>query len=88
MRAGAVTEGSQAGARLDDLAKHAGHASKRTTARIYDRDRVEAHRRVMHARVAYRTKTDRKHDRVQSARSGAHASTISKAYRAFRFTAR
>jgi integrase len=56
LRAGAVTEGSQAGARLDDLAKQAGHTSKRTTARVYDRDRVEAHRRVMQARVAFRDK--------------------------------
>ena len=56
LRAGAVTEGSQAGARSDDLAKQAGHSDKRTTAEVYDRDRLEAHRRVARARVAYRHK--------------------------------
>jgi integrase len=56
LRAGAVTEGSQAGARTDDLAKQAGHSDKRTTAEVYDRDRLEAHRRVARARVAYRDK--------------------------------
>jgi integrase len=53
-RAGGVTEGRQAGAPTDDLAKTAGHANKRTTARVYDRDRLEAARRVAAARVAYR----------------------------------
>jgi integrase len=56
LRAGAVTEGRQAGAPTDDLAKQAGHSNKRTTAEVYDRDRVEAHRRVARARVAYRDK--------------------------------
>jgi integrase len=55
-RAGAVTEGRQAGAPTDDLAKTAGHSTKRTTAKIYDRDRLEAARRVAAARVAYRGK--------------------------------
>jgi integrase len=55
MRAGAVTEGRQAAAPSDDLAKTAGHTNKRTTA-IYDRDRLEAARRVAQARVAYRRK--------------------------------
>jgi hypothetical protein len=42
---------SQAGlCRADDLAKQAGHANKRTTARVYDRDRLEAARRVAQAR--------------------------------------
>jgi integrase len=54
LRAAAVTEGSQAGAPTDDLAKQAGHANKRTTARVYDRDRLEAARRVAQRRVAYR----------------------------------
>jgi len=54
LRAAGVTEGRQAGAPSDDLAKQAGHANKRTTARVYDRDRLEAARRVAQARVAYR----------------------------------
>jgi hypothetical protein len=56
MRAGGVTEGRQAGAPTDDLAKTAGHSTKRTTAEVYDRDHLEAHRRVARARVAYRDK--------------------------------
>jgi integrase len=54
MRAAGVTEGREAGAPTDDLAKQAGHANKRTTARVYDRDRLEAARRVAKARVAHR----------------------------------
>lgn len=54
MRAAGITEGRQAGAPTDDLAKTAGHANKRTTARVYDRDRLEAARRVAKARVAHR----------------------------------
>jgi integrase len=54
MRAAGVTEGRQAGAPTDDLAKTAGHANKRTTARVYDRDRLEAARRVAKARTAHR----------------------------------
>jgi integrase len=53
-RAGAVTEGREAGAPTDDLAKQAGHANKRTTARVYDRDRLEAARRVAKARRTHR----------------------------------
>lgn len=45
MRAAAVTEGRQAGAPTADVAKQAGHADKRTTARVYDRDRLESARR-------------------------------------------
>jgi integrase len=56
LRAAGVTEGRQAGAPTDDLAKTAGHANKRTTARVYDRDHLEAQRRVMKARVAHRGK--------------------------------
>jgi len=56
MRAAGVTEGRQAGAPTDDLAKQAGHANKRTTAKVYDRDRLEAGRRVAQARVAHRDK--------------------------------
>jgi integrase len=53
-RAGAVTEGREAGAPTDDLAKQAGHANKRTIARVYDRDRLEAMRRVAKARKPHR----------------------------------
>jgi hypothetical protein len=59
MRAAGVTEGRQAGASTDDLAKQAGHANKRTTARVYDRDRLEAARRVAKARIAHRTQRER-----------------------------
>jgi hypothetical protein len=56
MRAAGVTEARQAGAPTDDLAKQAGHANKRTTAKVYDRDRLEATRRVAQARIAHRGK--------------------------------
>jgi hypothetical protein len=58
MRAAGVTEGRQAGAPTDDLAKQAGHANKRTTATVYDRDRLEAARRVAKARTAHRGNTE------------------------------
>jgi len=54
MRAAAVTEARQAAVPTDDVAKLAGHANKRTTARVYDRDRLEAVRRVAQARAAHR----------------------------------
>jgi integrase len=54
LRAGGITEGRQANAPTDDLAKQAGHANKRTTARVYDRDTLEAARRVAKARAAHR----------------------------------
>jgi integrase len=64
MRAAAITEARQAaspteGNILDDVAKTAGHASKRTTAKVYDRDRLEAARRVADARAAFRGKNER-----------------------------
>jgi integrase len=59
MRAAGVTEGRQAGVPTDDLAKTAGHTNKRTTARVYDRDRLEAARRVAKARAAHRTQRER-----------------------------
>ena len=58
MRAGAVTESRQSAAPTDDVAKLAGNANKRTTARVYDRDRLEAARRVAQARVAHRSNTE------------------------------
>ena len=52
VRAGAVTADRKANASKDDVRKLAGHA-KETTTEIYDRDSVEAHRRVMAARKAF-----------------------------------
>jgi hypothetical protein len=51
LRAGGVTESRKAGATKDDVRKLAGHA-KETTTDVYDRDDVEAHRRVMTLRNA------------------------------------
>ena len=45
-RAGGNTDARQAGANLDDVSKAAGHAGKAITARVYDRDTLEHHRRV------------------------------------------
>jgi hypothetical protein len=56
LRAGGITEAREAGAPTDDVAKTAGHADKRTTARVYDRDTLEAARRVSNARIAHRDK--------------------------------
>jgi hypothetical protein len=56
-RAGGVTEGGRAGATLDDRRRLAGHSRSETT-EIYDRDTVEAHRRVMASRKAFRTKNE------------------------------
>jgi integrase len=58
LRAGGITEAREAGAPTDDVAKTAGHADKRTTARVYDRDRLEAARRVARARAAHRAKNE------------------------------
>jgi integrase len=58
LRAAAVTEAREAAAPIDDVAKVAGHTSKRTTAKVYDRDHLEAQRRVARARVAHRGNTD------------------------------
>lgn len=59
-RAAAVTEARQAASPaepsniLDDVSKVAGHSSKRTTGKVYDRDRLEAARRVAKARKTHR----------------------------------
>jgi hypothetical protein len=53
-RAGAITEGGMAGATSDDRRKVAGHTTDRQIAQVYDRDTLEAHRRVMKARSAAR----------------------------------
>lgn len=56
LRAGGITEGRAADASTDDLAKLAGHADKRTTAKVYDRAQIDAARRVAAARTAHRSK--------------------------------
>jgi integrase len=58
LRAGGITEARQAGAPTDGVAKTAGHSSKRTTARVYDRDTLEAARRVAKARAAHRRRDE------------------------------
>jgi integrase len=55
LRASAVTADRKAGASKDDVRKLAGHAKEETT-EIYDRDTIEAHRRVMAARKAFEGK--------------------------------
>ena len=57
LRAGGITEGGKAGASKDDRRKLAGHAKEQTT-EIYDRDQVEAHRRVMQARKQFRERNE------------------------------
>jgi hypothetical protein len=56
LRAGGVTEGGKAGATLEDRSKVAGHTDQRTTAVVYDRDALEAHRRVAKKRTAWRAR--------------------------------
>lgn len=53
IRASASTESRQAGASTDDAAKVAAH-SKAVQSRVYDRDVLEAHRRVQQARIKRR----------------------------------
>jgi integrase len=53
-----ITEARQAGAPTDDVAKTAGHSSKRTTARVYDCDTLEAARRIAKARMAHRGRNE------------------------------
>jgi hypothetical protein len=57
LRAAGVTEGREAAAN-DDLAKVAEHTGKRTTAKVYDRAHLAAHRRVAQARTAYRDRNE------------------------------
>lgn len=56
LRAGGVTEGRAANASTDDIAKLVGHSRTRTTSRVYDRDQIEAVRRVAAARSIHRNK--------------------------------
>lgn len=57
LRAGGSTEGSKAGASREDRAKMAGH-SVEVQAKVYDRDLLEAHRRVARARTGFRSKNN------------------------------
>jgi hypothetical protein len=59
LRAGGVTEGRAANASTDDIAKLVGHSGTRTTTRVYDRDQIEAVRRVAAARSIHRNKTQK-----------------------------
>lgn len=53
LRAGGNTEASKGGANKEDRAKVSGHSVK-VNAQVYDRDMLEAHRRLMQARLAVR----------------------------------
>lgn len=55
-RAGGITEGGMSGASIEDRRKVAGHTTARPTAQVYDRDTLEAHRRVAHSRNSFRPK--------------------------------
>lgn len=58
LRASGITEARQGGATIADAAKVAGHTKWRTTAQVYDRDRLEAARRFSRARVAGRNRPE------------------------------
>jgi hypothetical protein len=58
LRAGGSTEARESGATIDDLKKVMGHsAGSKMTADVYDRDKVEAHRRIAKARKTRRDAT-------------------------------
>jgi hypothetical protein len=59
LRAGGITEGGIAEASPDDRRKVAGHTTVRMTATIYDREMLEAHRRVAKQRAKHRRNSDR-----------------------------
>jgi hypothetical protein len=59
LRAGGITEAEDSDTRVEDRAKVAGHSNPKTTADVYDRGVLEAHRRVARARLAHRPKTNR-----------------------------
>jgi hypothetical protein len=55
LRAGGATEARASGAKIDDLKKVLGHApGSKITADVYDRDKLEAHRRIAKARTTKR----------------------------------
>ena len=56
LRASGSTEARAAEAMIDDLKKVAGHSERSNTmATVYDRAKLEAHRRVVKARTAFRS---------------------------------
>jgi len=59
LRASGSTEARDAAATIDDLKKLMGHSAKSTTtAKVYDRAKLEAHRRIAAARKAHREKKE------------------------------
>jgi integrase len=60
LRAGGITETERAGGRLEDASKQAAHRKLQTTAVIYQRGTLEAHRRNAAVRKEYRQKQDGK----------------------------
>jgi hypothetical protein len=58
LRAGGITEAEDSGTRVEDRAKVAGHSNPKTTAEVYDRGILEAHRRVARSRLAHRDKNE------------------------------
>jgi hypothetical protein len=55
LRAGGSTEARASGAKIDDLKKVLGHSpGSKMTADVYDRDKIEAHRRVAKSRKTWR----------------------------------
>lgn len=54
LRASGITEGRASAVTIDDAAKVAGHSSKQTTARVYDRAVLEAAARFADARIRNR----------------------------------
>jgi hypothetical protein len=58
LRAGGITEAEDSGTRVEDRAKVAGHSNPKTTAEVYDRGVLEAHRRVARSRLAHRAKNE------------------------------
>lgn len=59
LRASGTTEARAAAAQIDDLRKLMGHSEKsETTAKVYDRAKLEAHRRIAQARSAHRGKKE------------------------------
>lgn len=54
IRAGGITEGTRSGADRTDASKMAGHTKPATTVVVYDRDVLEASRRVQRKRLAAR----------------------------------
>jgi hypothetical protein len=71
LRAGGTTEAREADAKTDDLKKLVGHtAGSKMMADVYDRDKLEAHRRVAKAR---KTRRDGKMNGRTARRTPSHA---------------